>query len=175
MQAHRHSPARPLLVVLVALAAVTGACTSGPAAQTTTPTKPITTPTVPTMTPAMPAATGAPEPTPISTAIPDPSGPLAPVSPVPGDGTSVPQGILDAVLADAAARTGAAVADITVVEATSVTWPNGALGCPQPGMMYTDMIVPGYHVIVEAGGRQLDYRFGMNGAPLLCENPPPMG
>jgi hypothetical protein len=94
---------------------------------------------------------------------------------VPGDGTSVPQGILDAVLADAAARTGVPVADITVVEATSVTWPNGALGCPQPGMMYTEMIVPGYHVIVEAGGKQLDYRFGMNGTPSLCENPPPMG
>jgi len=168
MQAHRHFPARHLLVALVALAAVTGACTSGPAAPTTTPTMPTTTPTMPT-------TTGAPEPAPISTVIPDPSGPLAPVTPVPGDGTSVPQGILDAVLADAAARTGVAVADIAVVGAAAVTWPNGALGCPQPGMMYTDMIVPGYHVIVEAGGRRLDYRFGMNVAPSLCENPPPMG
>jgi len=168
MQAHRHFPARHLLVALVALAAVTGACTSGPAAPTTTPTMPTTTPT-------MPAVTGAPEPTPISTVIPNPSGPLAPVTPVPGDGTSVPQGILDAVLADAAARTGVAVADIAVVGAAAVTWPNGALGCPQPGMMYTDMIVPGYHVVVEAGGKQLDYRFGIKGAPLPCENPPPMG
>jgi len=165
MQAHLHSPARPLLVALLALAAVTGACTSGPAAPTMTPTMPTT----------MPAVTGAPDPTPISTAIPDPSLPLAPVTPVPDEGMSVPQGILDAVLADAAARTGVAVANLTVVEATSVTWPNGALGCPQPGMMYTDMIVPGYHVIVEAGGRRLDYRFGMNVAPSLCENPPPMG
>ena len=168
MRTHRHSPARPLLVALLTLAAVAGACTSGPAAPTTPPTMLTTTPT-------MPVATGTPGPTPISTAIPDPSIPLAPITPVPGDGVSVPQGIVDAVLADAAARTGVAVADITVVEAASVTWPNGALGCPQPGMVYTDMIVPGYHVVVEAGSKRLDYRFGMNGAPLLCENPPPLG
>jgi hypothetical protein len=168
MQAHRHSPAAPLLVALVSFAAVTGACTRGPAAPTTPPAMPTTTSTTP-------AVTGAPEPTPISTAIPDPSIPLSPVTPVPGDGTGVPQGILDAVLADAAARTGVAVADITVVEAAAVTWPNGALGCPQKGFLYTDMIAPGYHVIVEAGGRQLDYRFGISGAPSLCENPPPMG
>lgn len=165
MQVHRHSPAAPLLVALVSFAAVTGACTSGPAAPTTPPAMPTT----------MPAVTGAPEPTPISTAIPDPSLLIAPVTPVPGDGTGVPQGILDAVLADAAVRTGVAVADITVVEAAAVTWPNGALGCPQKGFLYTDMIAPGYHVIVEAGGRQLDYRFGISGAPSLCVNPPPMG
>ncbi len=110
-----------------------------------------------------------------TTATPDATTPLVSITPVPANVTSVPQGILDAVLADAAARTGVAAEDITVVEATAVTWPNGALGCPQPGMMYTEMIVQGYQVIVEAGGERLDYRIGSGGTPSLCENPPASG
>ena len=114
------------------------------------------------------ACTGAREPT----ATPDATTPLVSITPVPADVSGVPQGILDAVLEDAAARTGVAAGDITVLEAKAVTWPNGALGCPQPGMMYTEMIVPGYRVIVQAGGEELDYRVGSGGTPSLCENPP---
>lgn len=107
--------------------------------------------------------------------MPDPSSSLAPATPVPGDVTAIPQGILDAALADASARTGVVVGDITVLIAKAVTWPNGALGCPQPGMMYTEMIEPGYQVVVEATGQRLDYRMGSRGVPALCENPPASG
>ena len=93
----------------------------------------------------------------------------------PGRRGAVPERIVAAVIADAAGRTGAAAPDITVLTATSVTWPNGALGCPQPGFAYTDMIVPGYRVVVEAAGTTLDYRIGAGGTPQLCENPPGPG
>ena len=57
----------------------------------------------------------------------------------------------------------------TLVSAEAVTWRNGALGCPQPGMQYTQALVDGMQVIVEAGGRQYDYRFGTGDRPLLCQ------
>ncbi len=56
-----------------------------------------------------------------------------------------------------------------VVSAEAIEWPNGALGCPQKGMFYTDAIEPGMRVIVEAAGESYDFRFGSTEVPVLCE------
>ena len=58
------------------------------------------------------------------------------------------------------------------MSAGAVTWPNGALGCPQPGFVYTERIEPGYQVVVDAGGRQLDYRVGSGGTPTFIATTP---
>jgi hypothetical protein len=93
----------------------------------------------------------------------------------PGEGV-VPPAILQAAIDDAAARASVDSGSVTVVSALAVTWPNGALGCPQPGMMYTEVLTPGYHVVVEAGGTEYDYRAGARGGGVRwCENPPPAG
>lgn len=55
-----------------------------------------------------------------------------------------------------------------LVSAEAVTWRDGALGCPRPGMQYTQALVDGMQVIVEAGGQQYDYRFGTGDTPRLC-------
>lgn len=62
----------------------------------------------------------------------------------------------------------------TLVLAEAVTWPNGALGCPRPGVMYTQALEDGMRVLVAAGDREYDYRFGRTGAPLLCEHGSPV-
>ena len=60
-----------------------------------------------------------------------------------------------------------------LVSAASVTFPDGGLGCPEPGMLYTQVLTPGYRVVVEAGGREYDYRAGARGGEIRwCENPP---
>ena len=42
-----------------------------------------------------------------------------------------------------AAEVGAsAAAQATIVVGEQVTWPDGSLGCPQPGMMYEQMVMP---------------------------------
>lgn len=56
-----------------------------------------------------------------------------------------------------------------LVSAEAVTWRDGSLGCPRPGMKYTQALVDGMQVVVEAGGRQYDYRFGTGDTPRLCE------
>jgi len=97
-----------------------------------------------------------------------PAVPQAPPQP-----TTIPaqrslRAVVDAVLADAAKRTGRPIAEIEVVSAQSVTWSDGSLGCPQPGMMYTQALVPGYRVVVEVGGERYDYHASLRGGISLC-------
>mgnify|MGYP005837394747 CR=1 FL=1 len=84
-----------------------------------------------------------------------------------------PQGLLDAILDDAAGRTGLDRSELVIVQDEAVVWPDGSLGCPEPGMMYTMALVHGYHVIVRAGEQELDYRTGRNNFFTLCERPVP--
>lgn len=83
---------------------------------------------------------------------------------------SLPASITDPIVADAATQLGVDPAAVTVVDAHAETWPDSSLGCPEPGMMYTQSLVDGYQVIVEANGTQLDYR-GSADQFFLCENP----
>ena len=67
------------------------------------------------------------------------------------DGKTVDQQISEAV-AELATRTGVAADTITVRDARSVNWGSGATGCPEPGMNYTQAIVPGLQLLLEADG-----------------------
>jgi hypothetical protein len=81
---------------------------------------------------------------------------------------SVPAAVLEIALDDAARRTAVARADIRVISADAVTWTDGSIGCPQPGMMYTQALVPGYRVVLQAGPEQMFYHAGRDGRPLYC-------
>lgn len=91
----------------------------------------------------------------------------------PSDGVSLPARILDPIVADAAQRAGVDPADVRVISAEPRTWGDSSLGCPRPGMYYTQVQVDGYQVIVSAGGAEYDYRAGAGGRFLVCEGPKP--
>lgn len=76
--------------------------------------------------------------------------------------------VLEKALADAEQRTGMPRSQLRVESAEAVTWPDGSLGCPEPGMAYTQALVPGFRVKIRAGGTLLDYHAGRGGAPTLC-------
>jgi hypothetical protein len=76
--------------------------------------------------------------------------------------------ITAAALADASRHTGLEKGQLKVLSAQAVTWSDGSLGCPAPGMMYTQALVPGFRVRIEAGGRLLDYHAGARGGLVLC-------
>jgi len=80
------------------------------------------------------------------------------------------QSVIDAALADAVQRTGLKQSELEVLSAEAVTWSDGSIGCPQPGLMYTQALVPGYRVRVRvrAGTETLEYHAGRNGAPTFC-------
>ena len=62
---------------------------------------------------------------------------------------------------------GVPVDQVTVVSAETVTFPDGSLGCPQPGMAYTQIPVDGYRIVATAGGTTYDYR-GTGGTFQRC-------
>ena len=71
--------------------------------------------------------------------------------------------------AHAAKRTGQTVQSLELVSAQSVTWPDGSLGCPQPGMSYTMALVPGYRIRLRAkGSAVMDYHASETGTLVLC-------
>lgn len=59
---------------------------------------------------------------------------------------------------------------ITVVSATEQEWSSGAMGCPQPGMMYTQALVPGYRVVLKANGENYAYHSDRRGNFVVCAN-----
>ena len=80
----------------------------------------------------------------------------------------VPQGILDPILKEAAALAEVARDQLVIVRAESVVWNDGSLGCPEPGMMYTQALVNGYWIVIEAAGQTYDFRVGSGGSFRLC-------
>ena len=78
------------------------------------------------------------------------------------------ESVTAAVLDDAARRTGMDKASLKVESAEAVTWADGSLGCPQPGMSYTMALVPGYHIKVRAGDQELDYHASGRGYFVRC-------
>lgn len=74
-------------------------------------------------------------------------------------------------IADLAAFLGIPEGDIELVERAEVVWSDGSLGCPQPGMSYTQALVDGSRIVLEAGGAEYEYHSGAGRAPFLCLNP----
>ena len=76
--------------------------------------------------------------------------------------------LVQAARADAARRTGLAADALVLVSAESVTWSDGSLGCPQPDVLYTQALVPGYHIVLRGPGGEMDYHASARGALVLC-------
>jgi hypothetical protein len=78
------------------------------------------------------------------------------------------QPMLERICADAAQRAGVALDQVKVLTVESVTWSDGSLGCPEPGMMYTQALVRGNRVRVDAAGTILLYHSGAQNTFVHC-------
>lgn len=163
----------PLVAALAALTLSLAACgeqDADPGAPTeTTPTRtseptsedPATEDT--TMTSDKPEATELPSPT-----APDGALPTGPVDPAVEARADV-----QAAIAAEAERAEVEPEAVTVAGYADVTWTDGSLGCPQPGMMYTQALVPGHQLVLEVDGTLASYH-AAEGKPFrYCENPVP--
>jgi len=88
-------------------------------------------------------------------------------TPVTGE---VPQELMDAIFKDLIEKENVERQSISVNRAESVIWPDGSLGCAQPGEMYTMATVQGYWVVLQSGGKEFDYRASAGGHFFLCRN-----
>ncbi|HSR44477.1 MAG TPA: hypothetical protein VLT15_04505 [Acidimicrobiia bacterium] len=80
------------------------------------------------------------------------------------------QPLVDLALADLSARLALDPGQISLVAAERVVWPDGGLGCPQPGMAYTQVQVDGTYLELFANGVAYPYHSGGSRGPFLCDS-----
>lgn len=59
-------------------------------------------------------------------------------------------------------------AQIDLIETQEIIWPDAALGCPKPGVFYTQGTVPGYRIRLSVAGAEYIYHTDLNGRVLQC-------
>jgi hypothetical protein len=95
--------------------------------------------------------------------------PASAAPPVPtGPASSVPEAVVRGAREAAARRLGVAPETVVVTGAQSVDWPDTALGCPEPGRAYAQVIVEGYRVAVSAGDRVIEVHTDGHGRAVIC-------
>ena len=80
----------------------------------------------------------------------------------------VPEAILNSILKEAAKLANVSPQELVIARAEAVVWNDGSLGCPEPGMQYTQALANGYWVVISAAGRTYDFRVRRDGSFRLC-------
>ena len=90
--------------------------------------------------------------------------------------SQVPEASLGPILKEAAKLANVPPQELVIVRAEAVVWNDGSLGCPEPGMEYTQALINGYWVVIKAAGQTYDFRVDRGGSFRLCPegrgNPP---
>ncbi len=93
-----------------------------------------------------------------------------------GESTSVPSlagtpsaaGDAAPLIAAIAVDLGVPPESVQVITMESRDWPDSSLGCPQPDMLYAQVITPGYLVLVEVSGERIEYHADELGTVVRC-------
>jgi hypothetical protein len=91
----------------------------------------------------------------------------APAEAVTGE---VPADLLNSIIEDLLTSENMQRDNITVERAESAIFPDGGLGCPKPGEIYTQAQVQGYWVVLRSAGKGYDYRASAKGYFRRCNN-----
>ena len=74
-------------------------------------------------------------------------------------------------IADLSMRLGVAESEVTVTRSERVVLRDGSLGCPRPGMRYTQALAQGSFIQLVAAETRYNYHGGKSGPPGLCQSP----
>lgn len=96
---------------------------------------------------------------------------MTPPAPTPSDAGL--QALIEKAKADLAQRLSISINEISLEKATSVVWPNASLGCPQKGMVYAEVLTPGYLIILIADNNEYEYHASRGTEVIYCVNPTP--
>lgn len=150
------------LVITLSLTACGGAA-SAPAQNGAATT--VTTPAV--------ATEAAATPVPVVTDAPTTAATGAAAAPA---GTSLPAGSVEAKAAAVLSKqVGVDLSKLTLTSKEQQEWPNPGLGCPKRGVMYTEVITPGFKLTYTDGAKTYQVHTDQSGArAVLCENNQPV-
>jgi hypothetical protein len=74
---------------------------------------------------------------------------------------------------DLAQRLSISTNQISLVEATEVTWPDSSLGCFQKGISSTQVLTPGYLIVLNYDNKKYEYHANNGTYVIYCPNPIP--
>jgi hypothetical protein len=80
--------------------------------------------------------------------------------------SSIPAGsqpAVDAAVSELARQTAMDAGEISVISVEATDWPDPSLGCPKPGLMYPQVITPGYRIVLETQGATYEYHTDTSG------------
>ncbi|MDQ4044039.1 MAG: hypothetical protein M3173_01120 [Chloroflexota bacterium] len=106
----------------------------------------------------------------------DTASPTTSASPTPPRSTASPPPVPDpvqAAVSQAAEDAGVSEDEIELLHYEPREWPSTALGCPEPGQMYAQVITEGYLVHVRADGEVVQYHTDRGTTAVRCDNPSP--
>jgi len=69
---------------------------------------------------------------------------------------------------DLARRLGLATGAIRLISVEAVEWPDASLDCPQSGMIYAQVITPGFRVVLEVKRQKYEYHTDAGRLVILC-------
>jgi len=98
-------------------------------------------------------------------------GPLG-KTPIPGGAGSAEQ-VVERAKEDLAGRKGIDKDEITVTAVEAVNWPDTSLGCPVPDMMYTQVITPGYRILLSYAEETYVYHSDRGNHLVYCQSSSP--
>ena len=81
------------------------------------------------------------------------------------------EGFVGRARLDLAERLGVPPAAVTTHAAVLVRWPDGSLGCPQPGMSYAQVVTDGFVLELAHDGAVYRYHGGGARGAFLCQPP----
>ena len=80
----------------------------------------------------------------------------------------VPLELRRAVAADAAQRFNIPASAVVLTRAEQVSWPDGSLGCPEPGRSYSQALIAGFRLVAMASAGDLLYHTDTRGSFVVC-------
>lgn len=110
----------------------------------------------------------------VATAIPTAAPTEEPATESASEGIGVPPGgemtnvggsptqLIERAKAEVAGLSRSSAESVQVVSVEAVDWSDSSLGCPKAGMMYAQVITPGYKIVLESGGRTYEFHSTLN-------------
>ncbi len=84
---------------------------------------------------------------------------------------SIMDKLIEQAIQDLSARSSIPPAEISVLEARAVVWPDASFGCPRPDKVFRLVPQDGVYILLQANGINYSYHSGDGQEPFLCETP----
>jgi hypothetical protein len=91
------------------------------------------------------------------------------LNPSPGPASDAQTAAVEAARQDAAQRLSLPAESLQVEDVEARQWNDRSLGCPRQGVLYAQIVTPGFLVVVGGGSRHLEYHADDRGTAVFCQ------